>query len=88
MFWSRWNTFSGVVRLVIARAATHPGTPPAMLAIHYAEAGELDAAFQCLRSAIDHRDPMLVHLAVAPQWDPLRGDERFAECLARMGLAA
>jgi hypothetical protein len=27
-----------------------------------------------------------VHLAVAPQWDDLRGDPRFAECLARMGL--
>ena len=36
--------------------------------------------------AIDARDPCLVDLAVAPQWDPLRGDARFARCLAKMGL--
>ena len=34
------------------------------------------------------RDPSLVHLAVAPQWDSLRGDPRFAERLAVMGLAS
>jgi hypothetical protein len=27
-----------------------------------------------------------VHLAVAPQWDGLRGDPRFEQRLARMGL--
>jgi hypothetical protein len=29
---------------------------------------------------------VLVHLAVAPQWDSLRADPRFNECLARMNL--
>jgi len=29
-----------------------------------------------------------VHLAVAPQWDCLRGDERFGERLQAIGLAA
>jgi len=29
---------------------------------------------------------VLVHLAVAPQWDSLRADPRFNECLARMKL--
>jgi hypothetical protein len=28
----------------------------------------------------------LVHLPVAPQWDSLRTDPRFNECLARMKL--
>ena len=28
----------------------------------------------------------LVHLAVAPQWDSLRADPRFNECLERMKL--
>jgi hypothetical protein len=28
----------------------------------------------------------LVHLAVAPQWDGLRADPRFNQCLARMKL--
>ena len=56
------------------------------LAIHYAEAGDLEAAFEHLRRLIDARDPALVHLAVAPQWDSFRADPRFNECLARMKL--
>jgi len=28
----------------------------------------------------------LIHLAVAPQWDSLRADPRFNECLVRMKL--
>jgi serine/threonine protein kinase len=56
------------------------------LVIHYAEAGDLDAAFEHLRRSIDARDPALIHLAVAPQWDSLRADPRFNECLARMKL--
>jgi len=48
--------------------------------------GDLDKAFERLQRALDVRDPALVHLAVAPQWDSLRGDPRFNECLARMKL--
>jgi hypothetical protein len=32
------------------------------------------------------RDPALVHLAVAPEWDSLRSDPRFAERLRSMAL--
>jgi hypothetical protein len=32
------------------------------------------------------RDPALVHLAVAPDWDSLRADPRFAERLRLMAL--
>ncbi|HUL71884.1 MAG TPA: winged helix-turn-helix domain-containing protein [Vicinamibacterales bacterium] len=78
----------GIVRYVLEQATKQPGMPPAMLAVHYAEAGELDAAFAHLHRAIEGRDPMLVHLAVAPQWDPLRHDPRLADCLGRMGLPA
>ena len=56
------------------------------LAMHSAEAGDLDAAFEHLQRMIDARDPALIHLAVAPQWDSLRADPRFNECLARMKL--
>jgi serine/threonine-protein kinase len=69
------------------------GKPPAErgnadpgLVMLYAMVGDLDAAFPLLQSAIDARDPALVHIAVAPQWDGLRGDPRFNECLARMKL--
>ena len=57
-----------------------------MLAVRFAQAGDLDAAFEILQRLIDARDPVLVHLAVAPQWDSLRADPRFNECLARMKL--
>ena len=57
-------------------------------AVLHSQAGELDAAFWHLDRAIDARDPALVHLAVAPQWDDLRGDPRLAARLTRMGLSA
>jgi DNA-binding winged helix-turn-helix (wHTH) protein/cytochrome c-type biogenesis protein CcmH/NrfG len=60
--------------------------PPLMLALHYGEAGNLDEAFRHLDAAIAGHDPALVHIAVAPQWDCLRGDSRFDDRLRRMGL--
>ena len=62
------------------------GSAGLVLAVLNADAGDLDAAFDHLNRAIDARDPGLVHLAVAPQWDSLRGDPRFNQCLARMRL--
>ena len=56
------------------------------LAMLYAEAGDLDAAFLHLDRAIGGRDPILVELAVGPQFDALRGDARFGACLERMRL--
>ena len=55
-------------------------------AVLYGAAGRLDEAFECLDQAIAFRDPALVHLAVAPQWDGLRGDPRFGDRLQAMGL--
>jgi DNA-binding winged helix-turn-helix (wHTH) protein/cytochrome c-type biogenesis protein CcmH/NrfG len=52
----------------------------------YGDAGRLDEAFDCLDQAIAHRDPALVHLAVAPDWDGLRDDPRFDDRLKKMGL--
>jgi DNA-binding winged helix-turn-helix (wHTH) protein/tetratricopeptide (TPR) repeat protein len=78
---------AGVVRFVLEQAGTQDGAPAIMLTVFNAEAGNLDAAFYHLERALASRDPALVHLAVAPQWDDLRGDPRFPPCLARMGLA-
>jgi DNA-binding winged helix-turn-helix (wHTH) protein/tetratricopeptide (TPR) repeat protein len=76
-----------VVALMLQQVSEQPhGGPPIQLAVLSGEAGELDAAFRHLGRAINGRDPCLVHLAVAPQWDSLRGDPRFAEVLSRMGL--
>jgi DNA-binding winged helix-turn-helix (wHTH) protein/tetratricopeptide (TPR) repeat protein len=68
------------------RQASERGGPALQLAVLHGEAGDLDEAFRHLDAAIGQRDPSLVHLAVAPQWDSLRGDPRFATRLGRMGL--
>lgn len=65
--------------------ANHPSTALS-LAILYAELGDCDASLEYLSRALDSRDPSLVNLAIAPQWDPLRQDCRFSTCLLRMGL--
>jgi hypothetical protein len=70
----------------LSRDTEERGNANSGLLVHYAEAGQLDAAFELLERAIDVRDPALVHLAVAPGWDSLRADPRFNQCLARMKL--
>jgi DNA-binding winged helix-turn-helix (wHTH) protein len=60
--------------------------PPMQLALLFSEAGRLDEAFRYLDAAIERRDPALVHLAVAPQWDYFRVDSRFNERLKSVGL--
>jgi DNA-binding winged helix-turn-helix (wHTH) protein/tetratricopeptide (TPR) repeat protein len=74
---------AGVVEYALAANANGP---PIQLALLLGEAGNLDEAFRYLDLAIEARDPSLVHLAVAPQWDWLRPDPRFDERLASMGL--
>ena len=81
------NGRAGIVKLILKQAELHPQSFPAMqLAIFHGDAGDFDRAFLHLSHAIDACDPSLIHLAVAPQWDSLRCDPRFSECLARMGL--
>jgi hypothetical protein len=63
------------------------GSAPAFqLAALSALAGDAEAAFAFLDRAILARDPSLVDLAVAPQWDGVRADPRFDACIERMGL--
>jgi hypothetical protein len=77
----------GVVSFVLEQAGQQKTAPALMLAVLYGEAGRPDDAFHQLDRALDSHDPCLVHLAVAPQWDCLRADPRFAQRLERMGLA-
>ncbi len=78
---------AGVVAYALRHISDHPAAA-LQQALMNGEAGNLDAAFRHLDRALDARDPSLVYLAVGPQFDPLRGDPRFAHRLARMGLAA
>jgi DNA-binding winged helix-turn-helix (wHTH) protein/Tfp pilus assembly protein PilF len=67
-------------------AAAADGAAAIRLAVLSADGGYLDAAFVHLDRAIESRDPSLVHLAVAPQWDGLREDPRFRDRLSRMRI--
>ena len=79
---------AGVVRLALEQAAAQPsGFPEMQLALLHGELGHLDVAVQHLERAIEDRDPCMVDLAVAPQWDALRGHPRFQRCLNEIGLA-
>ena len=77
---------AGVARYGLEQLRGNPNAPAFQLAVLSAEAGDSDAAFRHLDRAIHSRDPSLVDLAVAPQWDCLRADPRFEERLTTMGL--
>ena len=78
---------AAVARAALAQMPVEPPGPAAIrAALLHAETGDLDTAFRHLDTAIAGRDPALVHLAVAPQWDGLRSDPRFQERLEGMGL--
>jgi DNA-binding winged helix-turn-helix (wHTH) protein/Tfp pilus assembly protein PilF len=78
---------AALVQYGLQRMEAAGGQAPAIqMAILYGDSGQLDAAFHHLDRALDARDPCLVHLAVAPQWESLRADVRFAARLARMRL--
>jgi len=79
---------TAVVRLALEQAASRPrGLPDFQLALLQSELGNLDLALAHLERAIEGRDPCLVDLAVAPQWDALRAHPGFKRCVAGMGLA-
>jgi hypothetical protein len=82
----RWAISSA--RRSCSQMANNPdlGNERFLLAVESAQAGDLDAAFEQLQRLIDTRDPALIHLAVAPEWDSLRADQRFNQCLTRMQL--
>jgi tetratricopeptide (TPR) repeat protein len=70
----------------LRQLSSNLNAPAAAVAQFAGMAGELDTAFVLLDRAILDRDPILMELAVGPQWDSLRGDPRFEQCVARMGL--
>jgi DNA-binding winged helix-turn-helix (wHTH) protein/tetratricopeptide (TPR) repeat protein len=82
--WSAGGRHS-VMQYMLRNAESH-GASDIHLAVLYGETGDLNSAFARLATAIESRDPCLVDLAVAPQWDSLRDDPRFRRCLAAIGL--
>jgi tetratricopeptide (TPR) repeat protein len=60
---------------------------PIWVALAHVGLGETDAAFARLDQAFLERDGSLILVTASPEFDRLRGDERFRALLARMGLA-
>lgn len=56
------------------------------IALIHAGLGEADPAFAWLERAVAEHDDRLVLLGVDFQFDPVRGDARFAGLLRRAGL--
>ena len=78
---------AGLARCMLQHIpADGPGAIALQRAALHGAAGEFDAAFEHLDRALDLRDPALVYLAVAPQWDSLRDDPRFVDRVKRMAL--
>jgi hypothetical protein len=48
--------------------------------------GEIEQAFAWLDRAYEDRNPLLLQIGVAPRYDPLRRDARFAALLGKVGL--
>jgi len=62
------------------------GWPLTYVAWAQLESGDREAALDTLERAIAERDWYLIRLPLAPHWDPLRGDPRFAAILKQIGL--
>lgn len=62
------------------------GNPPYQVAAAYASLPDPDAAVGWMQRAFEVRDPSLVNIAFDPRLDPVRGDARFDELVARMQL--
>jgi TolB-like protein/DNA-binding winged helix-turn-helix (wHTH) protein/Tfp pilus assembly protein PilF len=66
--------------------ATLRHIPPSWFAMIYMNLGDVDRAVQWLETAFRTRDVYLVQLGVGPQFDPIRGDARYAALLRRMNF--
>jgi hypothetical protein len=55
-------------------------------AVIHATLGDIDAAFERLRGAVEERSGWIPYLGVDPRLDPLRGDSRYLELERLMGL--
>jgi TolB-like protein/lipoprotein NlpI len=60
--------------------------PPFHVALAHIGLGETDAAFDALARAAEDRDPLLPNVAVDPRFAPLRGDGRYNDLRAQLGL--
>jgi DNA-binding winged helix-turn-helix (wHTH) protein/TolB-like protein/Flp pilus assembly protein TadD len=60
---------------------------PAIVAGIYADLGDKEKALDYLEKSIDAHEPSVIQLKIEPQFDVLRDQPRFADLLAKVGLA-
>ena len=77
-----WRKSAEIMRELVKRNRTSAR----VVGTHYARAGDLDQAFFWLEKAYEERDPGLVMLKAAPDFESLRSDPRYASLLRRMGF--
>jgi len=61
-------------------------TPSWSFAVIYQGLGEMDKAFDWFEKAVDERDPLMLHVHVHPNYDPLHTHPRYPALLRKMNL--
>jgi serine/threonine protein kinase/Tfp pilus assembly protein PilF len=56
------------------------------VAVIYSGLGEMDKAFDWFEKAVDEREPLMLHMHVHPNYDPLHTHPRYHALLRRMNL--
>ena len=62
----------------------HTFVDPYLLSVIYAAMNDRDAAFRCLKKALEVRSSFAISLLTEPKWEPFRTDPRFAALLQEM----
>jgi tetratricopeptide (TPR) repeat protein len=85
---SRAGDKDGAARRIekLLRNTPEANLSPFWLGIAYSAVGDLDSAFSYLGRSAEAREPWIVSLAAEPLAEPLRGDSRYADLAARIGL--
>jgi Tfp pilus assembly protein PilF len=61
-------------------------TPSWSFAVIYQGLGEMDKAFDWFEKAVDEHEPLMLHIHVHPNYDPLHTHPRYPALLRKMNL--
>jgi len=81
------GAMGAVARELVARSKL-AYIDPFGIASTFAQAGEVDLAFEWLDNAVDQGSLELVYVNIRPEFDPLRDDPRYESLMHRLGLSS